>query len=159
VLDWVLHNLHACITVILSFFLSLSLPVSLNTRCQNFKVRLMSPCCRFEADWLKMCRGTNVIYCVARPISGKSHDPRTLATMVATRRNSQNGSWRTGTKLYIKNLYEFQTKPLHLREAWSPGSNLEWAASRQSFGNLTSFERATMVPGATEKNSLQEQTE
>ena len=56
----------------------------------NFKVRLVSPNCRVEADWLKMHHITNLSYFVGHPIYSLSHNPCTPATKVAMWRNSQN---------------------------------------------------------------------
>jgi hypothetical protein len=61
-------------------------------------------------SWLaKMRRATNVSYFVGQPISILSHDPRTLATMVAKRRaqgrnsqSEQNGRWLADAYLYKK---------------------------------------------------------
>ena len=66
--------------------LSLSLSLS-NHALPNFKVRPLSPECRLKADWLKLCRATDLSYFVGQPTSNLSHDPRTPATKVAKLRN------------------------------------------------------------------------
>ena len=56
----------------------------------NFKTRPVSPDFRNEADWLKMRRATNLGLFVGQPTSILYYDPRTPATKVAMRRNSQS---------------------------------------------------------------------
>jgi len=69
----------------------------------NFKVRLESPDCRVEADWLQCAARQMQFTLFGQPISNLSHDPRTPATTVATRSNSQSerhGRWLADAKLY-----------------------------------------------------------
>jgi hypothetical protein len=125
--DWV-----AWITVMCS------LSLFLNTRCQNFKVRLMLLDCRFEPDWLKNAKRDKCnILCW--PADIQCH----TVPVHLQQRLLRGGIGRMAADLLaqscIKNLCEFKIKPLYLRDACSPGSNLEQAASRQSFGNVTSF--------------------
>jgi len=66
-----------------------------------------------------MHRVTNVIYFFDQPTSNFSHDPAQLQQMLPPGRIRRVSRMDADLQMesFMKNLYEFQINPLHLREA------------------------------------------